>query len=883
MNFIKKHKDYFYLTGISLLICLVIFFIKGIYPFGNNSLIYGDMYVQITSFYYYFHDSIFSPNSLFINFGSANGLNFFSIFSYYILSPFTLLTLLFKRSQIYLMVSVIIILKIILSNITALYMLKKLFKNLNSIIAVMLALLYGFSLYSLSYYQITAWIDVMYMLPLIIVGLKELFTNNNPKIYIITLFLAICMNFYIALMLLIFIFLISIFYLINYHKKELGKNILALGLSTFSSIGLSSIIILPTLNEYLNSSRVINGLETLLNSKLGPITDKITLFLFGPILFVSIIALLKDYKKHQQFLKFYLPSLLLLLIPIICEPINKLLHFGSYYFFTYRFGFITIIFLIIGAAYYWQNRKIDLNTISKKEKIIIIALILFSMALSIFMAIIKFDDFQKYIELLSLSSNKILIIILLALFLILFVINVIIIMINKNLSKFQLYSILIINIIHITFNSYLFLGNNYYQESNNEAYKTMNLIYNDHEDYGIFKYKDESNALIKNSSNVTGIPNMDSFSSLTNASSQDILKSLGYTSFQSRTHSLGGTLFSDILLGNKYILSKNEELENYSLLKKYNDLFMHQYNKDISYGYLVNNDVNTNDYSSTFMLQNAIYSSITNDSNLFDIVPITNTSNLTIDGNSYNITSKDNYISYDIDVTDKKQVYLEILKDINFSENRDIFKNFDIYVNNSLIKDDYPTLNDNGVINIGVFDTETINIKIVFKNNCTLKSLNVGLLDLTKLDNFVNDNKLDYDIKFNNNKINININSNKENTLFLPINYSKDYKVTNNNEKSEMIKLYDNFIGIKLNAGENNITISYLPHNFYLATIISIISLIINIVFFVPSLFKKIINIKLLKSIAKFIYLGLYIIVLLLIYIIPIICFFLSFIKYINI
>lgn len=36
-----------------------------------------------------------------------------------------------------------------------------------------LALLYAFSGYSLINYQITAWMDVVYMFPLIVVGLKN--------------------------------------------------------------------------------------------------------------------------------------------------------------------------------------------------------------------------------------------------------------------------------------------------------------------------------------------------------------------------------------------------------------------------------------------------------------------------------------------------------------------------------------------------------------------------------------------------------------------------------------------------------------------------------------------------------------------------------------
>ena len=91
----KKLKPYIYTSSIVLGIFIVLFLIKGIYPFGNNSLIWGDMHDQITAFYYHFYDSVFSNKSLLIDFTTSGGVNFFGIFAYYLISPLTLLVLLF--------------------------------------------------------------------------------------------------------------------------------------------------------------------------------------------------------------------------------------------------------------------------------------------------------------------------------------------------------------------------------------------------------------------------------------------------------------------------------------------------------------------------------------------------------------------------------------------------------------------------------------------------------------------------------------------------------------------------------------------------------------------------------------------------------------------
>ena len=121
----KRIKPYILAGSIVLGILAIVFFIKGIYPFGNNSLIWGDMHDQITAFYYHFYDSIFNEKSLLIDFSESGGVNFIGILAYYILSPFSILTLLVKRENIYLMVSVIIGLKILLSSLTCLLILSK--------------------------------------------------------------------------------------------------------------------------------------------------------------------------------------------------------------------------------------------------------------------------------------------------------------------------------------------------------------------------------------------------------------------------------------------------------------------------------------------------------------------------------------------------------------------------------------------------------------------------------------------------------------------------------------------------------------------------------------------------------------------------------------
>ena len=71
----KKFKPYLYASLFSLGILMIVFVMKGIFPFGDNSLIWGDMHDQITAFYYHFYDCIYSNKSLLVDFTTSGSIN----------------------------------------------------------------------------------------------------------------------------------------------------------------------------------------------------------------------------------------------------------------------------------------------------------------------------------------------------------------------------------------------------------------------------------------------------------------------------------------------------------------------------------------------------------------------------------------------------------------------------------------------------------------------------------------------------------------------------------------------------------------------------------------------------------------------------------------
>ena len=891
----KKFKPYLYTILTVLGILAIIFIVKGIFPFGKHSLIWGDMHDQVTAFYYHLYDSVYNNGSLFYDFRIGGGIAFIGLIAYYILSPLSLLVLLVPRDYIYLMVSVIIAFKILLCSITCLYFIKTYFKKIPAMLAVLLAILYAFSGYGLVMYQITPWIDTMYMFPLIMIGLKKVLDLEKPTFYIVTLTLSLIFSFYTAFMSILFIFLASIIYLHNYVEKENYKKVISsLGLSTVLSILISSFIVIPAYLQINESSRIGFKLSTLLNSKLGPITDKVGMLLFGGLIYVAILLLLKDYKKHKDFLKFYIPTLLLVTVPFIIEPINKVWHFGSYAFFPCRFGFITVFIFILGAAYYFNNYTELKGKDIKYKKSLSIFITIFISSTICFLAYKFSGQFQTAIHKLSLSYNSKLAIILILMLGLLMAGIYLVLKLNRKLNRFTIVTIIVISLVHVLCSTYLYLGMHKFNPKLTSEYLELLELNKSHNKDDIYRVKSiiDPDDTITNNGLISNYSNIDEFSSLTNKNNLETFKKLGYGTQWVLTYSRGSTLFMDSILGNKYIISHNDnEINNYTLSNKYRNISLYTNNNLVSFGFLINKNDTIFDKNNSFEIANSLYKNVLEtDDNIFKIDSDFDTTNINGTLSKNNLTKytiidkeKEAYFSKKVEVVGKQNLYLEITHTLSNYDNENLNEKFDLYVNNELVCEDCFTEPHNGSYDLGAFSNEIVDIKLVLKGTTLIKNIYLGQMDIEKYNDFLNKYYVNTNLKYNRNSISVKVDTDNEKILFLPLNYSKDFKAYNNDKEVEVLKLYDNFIGIKLDKGLNDITIKYIPNDFIKFSLISLFFLVITIILLKTNLYNKIISNNIVGTISYNLYKYVNIFLIITIYIGLTLIFLLSFIKYIRI
>ena len=894
----RNVRPYLITSGIILGIFTLLFCVKGIYPFGNNSLIWGDMHDQVTAFYYHFYDVFHGDASLLVNFSTSGGINFLGIFAYYLLSPISFLILLFPRNDIYQAISILIAIKVLLSGLTCLYFIRTYFKKAPHYISVLLAILYAFSGYQLLLYQITAWIDIVYLFPLLLIGLKKVLDLESPVGYTLLLALCFIFSFYLAVLLVFFLFFVSFIYLYYFRPKETHKKaIVDLGISTVLALLLSCFVLLPAVGQISVSSRVGFNINTLLNSKFGALNDKLCFFITASFSIVGALLLMVTgwkKKKHKNVVLFFLTCFVLLLIPVFIEPVNKMWHLGSYAFFPLRTGFVLLFLLLIATLYYFTHLSKE-KPFPKKNIIYAILITIAVVVTNVTITVCNYRFLQNKIYGISLGKD-VQVAATLLIMMAIFALGIFLILWLHHFcySKLTFTFIWILALTNILCCSFLYFGIDSHQKELTGVYVDMQEMSTSYQEDDYMRVKDLYPKLVMNNGMVTRYHTLDHFTSLTDKSNMETLKKMGYSSYWVKTYSIGGTLFSDAVLANQYLISKDPYINPYySYVTNYGDFLFYRHNLEIPYGLMIDHDVSIMDFDNAFEIQNAIYQGITGEED--SIFTISDTpwtrKNLfcfkekeTDTFNRYLIRKNERiaYLEKEIDVKGRQNLYLELLLSIDNTKNSEILESTNIYINGKLYREKFPEEIDNGLLDLGIFEDEKVKIRIEFNKSTYFSVIEVGMLDLDRYESFVANEKLPLTIDFTRNEIHVQVPSDKAGVLFLPIAYNDGYDVTVNGTHQEVLDLFDNFLGVKVEEGDNEIVFTYTPPYFKIGCLISIVALIGMLLLYGTRLYERILSFHLLQNIAYYLYLGIYLILLVAFYIVPILGFLLSFFFYIK-
>ena len=346
-----------------VLIILELIFIFGLkyYPFKTANILVTDLYGQYVPFFNYMRDSILNGRSIFASFSFSMGQSTVGILSYYCLSPLNLILLFSNSNNIVYFIKVLLFAKIILCGLSmSIYLNNKTDRLKN----IAFSIIYAFITYNIKYGFNIMWLDIVYMLPLVILGLEKFIEGNSPRIYIITLTIMIFANFYIAFGACLFILIYFLFY--AFIKKKLNFK-LCYKFAWYSIIPvlLNAFVLIPTFFNMIDGKVLTaptsydkfilyNPIYAIYNIAPGITIDTITgdklqlpYFYASTLVLVLFVNYLfnREIEFRERFLSF------LIVFFIICvtlfAPLDLLFHcFRVPNNFFYRYIYILPFFLI---------------------------------------------------------------------------------------------------------------------------------------------------------------------------------------------------------------------------------------------------------------------------------------------------------------------------------------------------------------------------------------------------------------------------------------------------------------------------------------------------------------------------------------------------------
>ena len=216
-NFFINNRLYLYTFILSTIIIIISYIINGVAPFGEKTLLQVDFFHQYGPMMGELHDRVLSGSNLIYSFSMGMGLPFFRNFLNYMSSPLNILLFIFPKTGLLESYSLIIGLKAVLASTFMTYFLSKKFKN-KELYMILPGIAYGFCAYYQSYYWNLMWIDGMYLLPLITLGIEYIVNEKKWKLYTISLAIMLVANYFIGYMICIF----SVLYFLIYNLYKLS-------------------------------------------------------------------------------------------------------------------------------------------------------------------------------------------------------------------------------------------------------------------------------------------------------------------------------------------------------------------------------------------------------------------------------------------------------------------------------------------------------------------------------------------------------------------------------------------------------------------------------------------------------------------------------------
>ncbi len=269
--------------AVPFLILLVTFATLSIYPFGDLSVMLYDMPVQYVNYFGWLHEVLHGRADLFYSNAASLGGGTFSLFTYYLSSPFNLLAFFFDGEHTPELFSLLYLVKIPFCALTCLFCLRgrllapeaETFRESRSLAAaapwqaqlmvVVISCAYSLTSYVLGYASNIMWLDGVYMLPLATIATWRLLQRGRCTGLFVAALCAVVFNWYTGYMVCLWCVLYFLYELAR-NKHFAGRRLRLCGrfAATLGPAVIASLIVLlPTALSLMGGKGESAGLANL--------------------------------------------------------------------------------------------------------------------------------------------------------------------------------------------------------------------------------------------------------------------------------------------------------------------------------------------------------------------------------------------------------------------------------------------------------------------------------------------------------------------------------------------------------------------------------------------------------------------------------------------
>ncbi|MBQ2581475.1 MAG: YfhO family protein, partial [Ruminococcus sp.] len=843
-------KDMGFLIGVPIVIMIIIsvvFMVKGYYPFGNGTIAWCDMTQQVIPMTANLEDILSGKTGFFLNMQNAGGMSMIGVVFFFVASPLNLLAFVVPKQDLVLFVNVLTMLKLMAAGMTAMLFFRKCFEKLSPFFAAFLSISYAFCGYAVVYYQNSIWLDVMYLFPLLMIGIHRLITKNKLLPYVVTLSIMAVVNYYICYMIAVFCILFFALICVRDKKNEYKQAGFLFLIGSLIAALITAVVWLPSLLQYFVSGRTTSISENLkATSFLSEHQTATALLLYSTVAIVICAVCIIDKRRRTKQNSTMLIMLTLMLIPMYAEPINLMWHTGSYMSFPCRYAFITVFLMLICSAQFIEDGSEHIAVSPVKSRVGRITLPVFCFALlgaSVLLTdlVIRRNETKIMNYSRSLWSDDTFLGIEFKIFFVFAAAFAVVFLLYKKafLGK-RVFTVLlgcfVVAQSVTALNMYVTSNKDYSIEKAQET-RSVFALDGKIKDDSFYRVKTTGKHFDVNNIGAMGYRSLSHYTSLTDRAYMYAMKKLGYSSYWMEVGSHGGTEFTDALFSVKYKIA-GEPLAEEKAVVSTDKYSVYERENYIGLGLITDRDISdmeSFDDLDRFEVQQDLYRTLFAENDSDDIITKyepESTNEVIYDQDDDEIElmpfGKTNEMNYSFFVKGRQVIYFDCFDKLSSNLYEDINGSFTITINNTVIQTGYPSQASNGLLRLGVFENCQVKIDVEVLKNVRCTSFGIYGLDMDKLDK-VTSNARCADLDEKQGVISGSCEASEGDKCVLFVPYSKTFNVEINGEKVSYEKAFDDFIAFDLKDGTNDIRITAEPMGLTAGIFLSVFGVLVAV------------------------------------------------------